>query len=167
MPGPPSARRPPVPPAQTAAPPANSPANASSAPAETADGLVNNRASQLVHEALELRGTPYRNGGSDPDGFDCSGFTQWVFSRVGLRLPRETREQFQTGTSVPTGTQQAGDLIFFTTTTRGPSHVGIALGDDTFVHAPSSRGVVRVESLSVAYWSKRVVGIRRMTADEP
>ena len=126
-----------------------------------------NLASQLVREALELRGTPYRNGGSDPAGFDCSGFTQWVFSRVGLRLPRETREQFRAGTDVPTGTQQAGDLIFFTTTARGASHVGIALGDDTFVHAPSSRGVVRVESLSVAYWSKRVVGIRRMTADEP
>lgn len=126
-----------------------------------------NLASQLVREALDLRGTPYRNGGSDPAGFDCSGFTQWVFSRVGLRLPRETREQFQVGTNVPTGTQQVGDLIFFTTTARGASHVGISLGDDMFVHAPSSRGVVRVESLSGAYWSKRVVGIRRLTADEP
>ena len=132
-------------------------------PFETADDSAN-LTSQLVREALELRGTPYRNGGSDPAGFDCSGFTQWVFSRVGLRLPRETREQFQVGLSVPTGTQRAG---FFTTTARGASHVGIALGDDTFVHAPSSKGVVRVESLSVAYWSTRVVGIRRMTADEP
>ena len=160
--GAPAPRLPPSPPAPTAP----SPTNAASAPSEIADGSIN-LASQLVREALELRGTPYRNGGSDPAGFDCSGFTQWVFSRVGLRLPRETREQFQAGAHVPTGTQQAGDLIFFTTTARGASHVGIALGDDTFVHAPSSRGVVRVESLSVRYWSKRVVGIRRMTADEP
>ena len=162
MPGAPPVRRPPAP----LPPTAPAPTNAASAPSEIADGSIN-LAIQLVREALELRGTPYRNGGSDPAGFDCSGFTQWVFSRVGLRLPRETREQFQAGTHVPTGTQQAGDLIFFTTTARGASHVGIALGDDTFVHAPSSRGVVRVESLSVRYWSKRVVGIRRMTADEP
>ncbi len=162
MPGTPPARRPPAP----LTPTTPSPTNAPAAPSETADGSVD-LASQLVRHALELRGTPYRNGGSDPGGFDCSGFTQWVFSRVGLRLPRETREQFQVGTAVRTGTQQAGDLIFFTTTERGASHVGIALGDDTFVHAPSSRGVVRVESLSVAYWSTRVVGIRRMTADEP
>ena len=162
MPAAPPARRLPAPPA----PAAPSPADAPSASSEIADASMN-LASQLVREALELRGTPYRNGGSDPAGFDCSGFTQWVFSRVGLRLPRETREQFQVGTAVPTGTQQVGDLIFFTTTARGASHVGISLGDHTFVHAPSSRGVVRVESLSVAYWSKRVVGIRRMTADEP
>ena len=162
MPGAPPARRPPAPPAPTDP----SPANAPSPSLEAADASLN-LASQLVREALELRGTPYRNGGSDPAGFDCSGFTQWVFSRVGLRLPRETREQFQVGTAVPAGTQQVGDLIFFTTTARGASHVGISLGDDTFVHAPSSRGVVRVESLSVAYWSTRVVGIRRMTADEP
>jgi cell wall-associated NlpC family hydrolase len=121
--------------------------------------------SRLVREALDLRGTPYRNGGSDPSGFDCSGFTQWVFARVGVWLPRETRDQFQMGQPVRADTAQAGDLIFFSTTTRGASHVGISLGGDTFVHAPSSRGVVRVESLDVPYWSQRIVGVRRV-ADE-
>lgn len=121
--------------------------------------------SRVLREALDLRGTPYRNGGSDPNGFDCSGFTQWVFARVGLRLPRETREQFQVGSPVRKGHQQPGDLIFFTTVARGASHVGIALGDDTFVHAPSSTGVVRIESLDLPYWSKRIVGVRRLTAD--
>ena len=136
-------------------------------PANTAADSSVTLTNQLVREALDLRGTPYRNGGSDPNGFDCSGFTQWVFARVGVRLPRETRDQFMAGLAVPDGAPHAGDLIFFTTTTRGPSHVGIALGDDTFVHAPSSRGVVRVESLAVAYWSKRIVGVRRLTTDEP
>ena len=119
---------------------------------------------RVLREALDLRGTPYRNGGSDPTGFDCSGFTQWVFARVGLRLPRETREQYQVGTPVRKGQLQPGDLIFFTTVARGASHVGIALSEDSFVHAPSSSGVVRVESLDLPYWSKRIVGVRRLAS---
>lgn len=118
--------------------------------------------SAVVGAALALRGTPYRNGGSDPSGFDCSGFTQWVFASVGVRLPRETRDQYEEGDKVRVGKQQPGDLVFFSTVARGPSHVGIAVGGDAFVHAPSSRGVVRVESLSADYWSKRIIGIRRV-----
>lgn len=119
-------------------------------------------AEALVRAALELRGVPYRNGGSDQRGFDCSGFTQYVFARVGTALPRETREQFLVGTSVAPGEQRPGDLLFFTTTAPGASHVGIALGGEAFVHAPSSRGVVRVETLSLPYWADRLVGIRRI-----
>jgi cell wall-associated NlpC family hydrolase len=119
----------------------------------------------VVRTAMDLRGVPYRNGGSDLRGFDCSGFTQYVFANAGKPLPRETREQFALGTAVPLGEQQPGDLIFFTTTAPGASHVAIALGGDGFVHAPSSRGVVRVESLSLPYWSSRLIGIRRMVAD--
>jgi cell wall-associated NlpC family hydrolase len=115
-----------------------------------------------VQAALALRGTPYRNGGSDPSGFDCSGFTQYVFAGFGISLPRETKEQYREGKKVRLGGQQPGDLIFFSTVAPGASHVGIALGGDAFVHAPSSRGVVRVESLSAAYWSKRFLGIRRL-----
>lgn len=118
-----------------------------------------------MRAALDLRGTPYRNGGSDPRGFDCSGFTQYVFNSVGTALPRETRDQFLVGHDVPQGQQQPGDLIFFTTTTPGASHVGISLGGDAFVHAPSSRGVVRVEYLTLPYWSRRLVGIRRVDAN--
>ena len=119
----------------------------------------------VVRAALELRGVPYRNGGSDLSGFDCSGFTQYVFAQAGRPLPRETREQFLVGVPVSLGEQQPGDLIFFSTTAPGASHVGIALGGDGFVHAPSSRGVVRVESLTLPYWSTRLIGIRRLAAN--
>jgi peptidoglycan DL-endopeptidase CwlO len=122
-------------------------------------------ATPVLDMAMSLRGVPYRNGGSDPRGFDCSGFTQYVFASAGTHLPRETREQFLLGTVVPVGQQLPGDLIFFSTTAPGASHVGIAIGGDRFVHAPSSRGVVRIESMEVPYWSQRLVGIRRLGAD--
>jgi cell wall-associated NlpC family hydrolase len=112
--------------------------------------------------ALALRGTPYRNGGVDPQtGFDCSGFTQYVFSRHGLSLPREVRDQYQWGKTIRPEEVAAGDLLFFTTTAPGPTHVAIAIGGDEFVHAPSSTGVVRVEHLSTSYWSQRFIAARR------
>jgi len=116
----------------------------------------------LVGTALSLRGTPYRNGGSDPSGFDCSGFTQYVFAQYGVALPREVREQYRVGKSVNEDDLVAGDMLFFTTTDPGPSHVGIAIGGDEFVHAPSTTGVVRVEHLSSTYWSPRFLGARRL-----
>ena len=116
----------------------------------------------LLDTALSYRGVPYRNGGSDPAGFDCSGFVQWVFAQQGLRLPREVRDQYQLGSVVDRDAVQPGDLVFFETVSRGASHVGIALGGDEFVHAPSSRGVVRVESYAIDYWKRRFVGARRV-----
>ena len=116
----------------------------------------------LVGTALSLRGAPYRNGGTDPQGFDCSGFTQYVFSQYGLSLPREVREQYRVGKSVKAEDLAPGDILFFTTTAPGPSHVAIAIGGDQFVHAPSSTGVVRVEHVNTQYWSQRFVGARRI-----
>jgi cell wall-associated NlpC family hydrolase len=119
----------------------------------------------LVATALSLRGTPYRDGGADPKGFDCSGFTQYVFARYGVALPRDVRSQFQQGKSIKGGKLTAGDLLFFKTaavSTPGPTHVAIAIGDDQFVHAPSSTGVVRVERLSATYWKTRYLGARRV-----
>jgi len=116
----------------------------------------------LVGTALSLRGAPYRNGGADPQGFDCSGFTQYVFAQYGMSLPREVRDQFEEGKSVKANDLTAGDLLFFTTVAPGPTHVGIAIGGDQFVHAPSSTGVVRVERLSSTYWSTRYLGARRI-----
>lgn len=116
----------------------------------------------LVGTALDLRGVPYKNGGADPAGFDCSGFTQYVFAQYGVPLPREVRDQFQAGEAVGLEELEPGDLIFFATTTPGASHVGIAVGGNAFVHAPSSRGVVRVERLSSSYWAPRIVGGRRV-----
>jgi cell wall-associated NlpC family hydrolase len=121
------------------------------------------RVETLVEAALALRGVPYRNGGSAPDGFDCSGFTQYVFGQVGIALPRDTRNQYSEGRSVEAEDLAPGDLVFFSTVARGPSHVAIAIDRDRFVHAPSSTGVVRVERLSSSYWSRRYIGARRVT----
>jgi murein DD-endopeptidase len=116
----------------------------------------------LVGTALNLRGTPYRNGGSDPSGFDCSGFTQYVFAQHGVALPRDVQEQARLGKKVDPGDLAMGDLVFFSTVAAGASHVGIAIGGDQFVHAPSSTGVVRVERLSATYWSQRFVTAKRI-----
>jgi cell wall-associated NlpC family hydrolase len=116
----------------------------------------------LLETALLYRGVPYRYGGSDPTGFDCSGFVQWVFAQHGLALPREVRDQYQLGTKIDRDEVEPGDLVFFETESHGASHVGIALGGDSFVHAPSSRGVVRVESYGSDYWKRRWVGARRV-----
>jgi cell wall-associated NlpC family hydrolase len=111
---------------------------------------------------LSLRGTPYRNGGADPSGFDCSGFVRYVFAQHGLAVPRTVEEQFRAGGSVAPTDLRAGDLVFFTTIAPGASHVGIVVGGDSFVHAPSSSGVVRVERFGSGYWASRLVGARRL-----
>jgi cell wall-associated NlpC family hydrolase len=122
-------------------------------------------ASDVVATALALKGTQYRNGGSEPSGgFDCSGLVQWVFAQHGTALPRETREQYEIGKKIDQDEVRPGDLVFFKTVSKGPSHVGIALGGGEFVHAPSSRGVVRVESYTrTEYWADRWLGARRIT----
>jgi cell wall-associated NlpC family hydrolase len=116
----------------------------------------------LLDTALSLRGVPYRNGGSDLTGFDCSGFVQYVFHQHGRVLPRETRDQFGAGVPITTDGVQPGDLVFFQTVRAGASHVGIALDREWFVHAPTSNGVVRVERYTSQYWSTRFVGARRV-----
>ena len=116
----------------------------------------------LAGTALALRGTPYRDGGTDISGFDCSGFTQYVYAQYGVALPREVREQFRVGKSVKAEDLAAGDMLFFTTTAPGATHVAIAIGGDQFVHAPSSTGVVRVERIGSSYWAPRYLGARRI-----
>jgi cell wall-associated NlpC family hydrolase len=120
---------------------------------------------EISGAALSLRGVPYRNGGSDPSGFDCSGFVWYVFGQHGVRVPRTVAEQFRAGTDVDPRDLRAGDLVFFDTINgvrQFATHVGIVIGGDEFVHAPSSTGEVRVERLASSYWSPRFVGARRM-----
>jgi cell wall-associated NlpC family hydrolase len=124
-------------------------------------------ASAVIGTALQLRGFPYRNGGAGPNGFDCSGFTQYVFAQHGLALPRAVHDQFKVGQPVKLAQVAAGDLLFFTTTEPGASHVAIAIDGEQFVHAPSSTGVVRVERLAARYWSDRFVGARRLALTRP
>ena len=125
-------------------------------PVPPADGYA------LSGTALSLRGAPYRMGGIDPSGFDCSGFVRYVYQQHGVPMPREVREQFRVGKSVDRGRLEPGDLVFFSTVAPGASHVGIMIGGDQFVHAPSERGVVRVENLSSQYWASRYVGAKRV-----
>ena len=123
----------------------------------TADGYA------LSSTALSLRGAPYRNGGGDPNGFDCSGFVRYVYQQHGVPMPRAVREQFQVGKTVDRDRLEAGDLVFFSTVAPGASHVGIVIGGDQFIHAPSERGVVRVENLSAQYWASRYIGAKRVS----
>jgi cell wall-associated NlpC family hydrolase len=148
----------PVPPPEVAKPPTTT--ATATAPPPKQSGPLDFYA--LVGTALQLRGTPYRDGGADPHGFDCSGFTKYVFAQYGVSLPRAVRDQFKMGTGVRSESVGPGDLLFFTTTEPGASHVAIAVGGDEFVHAPSSAGVVRVERLSSSYWAQRYIGARRL-----
>jgi peptidoglycan endopeptidase LytE len=141
---------------QPGGPPASAP-DAAPASAASADGY------SISTTALALRGTPYRNGGDDPaSGFDCSGFVKYVFEQHGVSMPRDVRKQFERGEYVDATSLEPGDLVFFTTVAPGASHVGIIVGGDQFVHAPTSTGVVRVDHLSSAYWSNRFVGAKRV-----
>jgi len=123
-------------------------------------------AAPIADTALQMLGIRYRWGGDDPStGFDCSGLVAYAAEQsLGLRLPRRADEIAQVGTSVKRSELQAGDLVFFNTMGRRYSHVGIYLGKNRFVHAPSSGGVVRVERMDMHYWAKRYNGARRLVA---
>jgi cell wall-associated NlpC family hydrolase len=114
--------------------------------------------------AMGFRGVPYRLGGSDPTGFDCSGLVQYVFAQYGIAVPRIVEEQYEVGDKIDPSDIKPGDLIFFNTKTwgGGASHVAISIGGDSFVHAPNSTGVVRVETLGSSYWGSRYIGARRL-----
>jgi cell wall-associated NlpC family hydrolase len=117
----------------------------------------------LARTAESLLGSPYRDGGALPDGFDCSGLVTYVFARHGVAVPRDVRRQSAAGAPVERGAIAPGDLVFFATTGSGPTHVGMAIGGGRFVHAPKSGDVVRVDSLSAAYWKSRFVAARRVS----
>ena len=121
----------------------------------------------LSSTALQLRGIPFIDGGATPSGFDCSGFTSYVFRQYGVELPRLAADQYRVGRAVSHDAIEAGDLLFFTTVAPGASHVALAIGEDEFVHAPSERGQVRVERLSSSYWSRRFLGARRVLDTDP
>lgn len=146
-------------PVADAAPPAETAADAAPvAPLPFAGGMVES----VVRTAMNYLGVPYRNGGSSPSGFDCSGFVQYIFAQYGRLIPREVRDQYRIGHEIDLKEVRPGDLLFFQTVSRGASHVGMAIGEGRFVHAPSSRGVVRVEPYTGSYWARRFVGARRV-----
>jgi hypothetical protein len=123
-----------------------------------------NSAQDLVINAMSHLGIAYRRGGTSPEtGFDCSGFVRHVYQNtIGMLLPRTAADMASRGQSIAQTELQPGDLVFFNTLRRTFSHVGIYIGEGKFVHAPSSGGQVRVESMAVPYWRARFDGARRM-----
>jgi peptidoglycan endopeptidase LytE len=118
---------------------------------------------EVIQAAASLQGVRYRIGGETPlDGFDCSGFVRYVYGQLRVGLPRTVTEQFAFGSTVDVRKVREGDLVFFSTTAPGPSHVGIAVGDGTFIHAPGASGAVRVERLDTPYWYSRIVAVKRI-----
>ncbi len=102
-------------------------------------------------------------GGASPaQGFDCSGFVQYVFRQAGIDLPRTADLQFLVGRSVPRAALIPGDLVYFTTYAPGASHVGIYIGRDKFIHTSFSQGVVAVADLNDAYFAARYYGAKRV-----
>jgi len=135
------------------------------APSTPASGA----ASDLVIAAMTFLDRPYQAGGDSAEtGFDCSGFTRYVFVQaLGIELPRNTQEQAQAPMLRPVSSRDAllaGDLVFFDTQHRSFSHVGIYLGDGRFIHAPRTGAQIRTESMASSYWSRRYSGARRAIA---
>ncbi len=116
---------------------------------------------RIVQTSMEYIGVPYVFGGTSPSGFDCSGYVRYVFASAGIYLPRTADAQYEVGYAVSTSELVPGDLVFFSTYEYGPSHVGIYLGDGSFINASSSRGVA-IDSLYSSYWGSCYIGARRV-----
>ncbi len=121
---------------------------------------------EISIQAMSLVGIPYRWGGNTPEsGFDCSGLVRYVVERsASVNLPRTTADMSERGESIEPDEVAPGDLIFFNTTGRPHSHVGIYVGKLRFVNAPSTGGTVRIDYLTNPYWARRFDGIRRVAA---
>ncbi len=131
-------------------------------------GLIDQRiASDLIEAAKRHIGARYRSGSSGPSAFDCSGFTSYVFRRLGITLKRSSQEQHRQGQAIAKRKDlQPGDLVFFGRRGKSVNHVGIVTevasdGTFQFIHASTSRGV-RIDSSTDDYWSPRFVGARRI-----
>jgi cell wall-associated NlpC family hydrolase len=135
--------------------------------AETAPPLSDNLAQDIMLQALGLIGVTYRYGGNSPEtGLDCSGFIRYVFKHaLNIALPHNAFAISRLGEEIEKEELKPGDLVFFNTLGRKFSHVGIYLGDDRFVHAPSSGGKIQIVRMTDAYWAKRYNGARRVTHD--
>lgn len=129
---------------------------------------LTSRASELALQAMSLIGIRYKYGGTSPEnGLDCSGLVRYLFKEAwGKELPRTSEEISRVGEKIDTHELQPGDLVFYNTLRRGFSHVGVYLGDNKFIHAPSGGGQVRIESMDMSYWKNRFNGARRINQAE-
>jgi hypothetical protein len=136
-------------------------------PIAFAAGEIGNK---VVSVGKSYLGVPYRYGGTTPSGFDCSGFTSYVFNNVGIQLPRTAAQQYNVGTPVNKSDLESGDLVFFAASSKSKiSHVGIYIGNQEFISATSSRGI-KIDSINDPYyWGSRYVGAKRVIqeVDQP
>ncbi len=115
----------------------------------------------------KLKNTPYVFGGNSPSfGLDCSSFTMYVYKKLGINLPRTARAQFNTGIPVDLKHLKVGDLVFFRTYARYPSHVGIYIGNGKFIHFSSMFHGLAISSLNNRYFRKRFIGARRVLSEK-
>lgn len=121
--------------------------------------------SKLDDSIDSLLGIRYKSGGTTTAGFDCSGFTQYVFKKLGIDIPRDSRSQANRGEKVSQKDLRAGDLVFFNTNGKGVSHVGIYVGDGKFAHSSLSKGIT-ITALSDKYYVKRYLFARRVIDTE-
>ena len=135
-------------------------------PARVPEQASGGRMNDVALYALSLADTPYRYGGKSGDsGFDCSGFVQHVYQNtLGIRLPRTSTEMSRVGEQLDAGQLLPGDLVFFNTRQQPFSHVGIYVGEERFVHSPSSGKAIMVVSMREDYWRSRYNGARRVTS---
>ncbi|AIQ50183.1 C40 family peptidase [Paenibacillus sp. FSL R7-0331] len=124
--------------------------------------FADSKMDKVIDKAI---GTKYVSGGVSTNGFDCSGFTMYVFDKIGINLPHQSGSQYQMGTAISRDNLREGDLVFFNTSGRGVSHVGIYVGDGKFAHASSSKGVT-ISSLSDNYYVNRYVGAKRIMSTD-
>lgn len=136
---------------------------------QSAAGQVMQSARNITDSALDLIGVRYKFGGQTPErGLDCSGFVKYVFEQVtGVELPHSAREQAKVGESIAIDELKPGDLVFFNTRRYAFSHVGIYLGDNSFIHSPNKKGSVRIASIDGRYWKARFNGARRLLGVMP
>lgn len=122
---------------------------------------------QIIEYAATLLGCKYVYGGTSPSGFDCSGYTQYVFANYGVSLSHSSKTQYSNAVSIKKSELQVGDLVFFSSTAGSSTvgHVGIYTGDDQFIHAASPGKGVRYDSLSSDYYSSHYIGSGRVLSD--
>jgi len=127
-------------------------------------GKTSVNAQAVIKTAKKMLGVKYRYGGTSPGrGFDCSGLVQYSHKAAGIHLPRTTGLQYKAAKRISRRYIQAGDLVFFkTSVSRQVSHVGIYLGNNKFIHAPSSGKRVKISSMKEKYWRKRFTGAGRV-----
>lgn len=136
-----------------------------SLPEKTTSYPRDERAKARPHELAAQRaagqvGVPYRYGGREPSGFDCSGLVWYAYQGAGVTTPRTTRELFRKLKRVATAQMRIGDVLFFDIDGK-PSHVGLYLGDGTFVHAPSTGKSVTILPIDHSYYRKRLIAVGR------